>query len=367
MGKTTYLRPLDSGFKEYIVLGLMSGTSLDGLDICCVRFRCSKGVWNFKILASKTIPLPEQIILGIESFDQLDKNQLQTLSHQMGVFTGEAILDFLSQNTLPSIHLIGSHGHTVFHNPNQGLTLQIGNGPEIRDLTGIETICDFRVADVDLGGQGAPLVPIGDALLFSDIPCCLNLGGFANISYDQKGTRWAYDLCPVNFVLNAWAQKEGIPYDKDGLLSRTGEIILPLLNHLNALPYYRQSPPKSLGREWIEGHLSPLWETYATFSNADILATYTEHAAHVISQELNTQSGPVLVTGGGAYNKFLIEKVKQKSFVDLIIPQTELIDFKEALIFAFLAVLRHRGETNIWSSVTGAKKDHSSGVIWPAK
>ncbi|GAB5556577.1 MAG: anhydro-N-acetylmuramic acid kinase [Schleiferiaceae bacterium] len=379
MGKTAYLKPSDStsdmDFMEYVVLGLMSGTSLDGLDICCVRFQHSEKGWNFSILDAETTPLPPDLQRGIQAFDQLSESQLKDLSHEMGVFSGEAVNQFLSTHNLPKVKLIGAHGHTVFHQPDKSRTVQIGNGPEIRDLTGITTICDFRVADVALGGQGAPLVPIGDRLLFSDMPACLNLGGFANVSFEEEGQRIAYDLCPVNFVLNEWANKLNVPYDEDGNISRSGEIILPLLNELNDLSYYSETPPKSLGREWIEQNVNPVLEKYAldstkeTDSNnvANIMATFTEHAAEIISGELAKIGGPVLVTGGGAYNQYLIEKIRTKSAVSLLIPQPQLIEYKEALIFAFLAVLKYREEINVLASVTGAKKDHSSGVIWPAK
>ncbi len=366
MPKTSYLISTDSISERYSVLGLMSGTSLDGLDICHAEFFRENSQWKFQILEYHTYPIPEKISKDINAFSSLDPEQIKNLSHEFGEFSGHSIISFLKEKNVTHIDLIGAHGHTLFHDPKAGITLQIGNGPEIRDLTGIETICDFRTADVALGGQGAPLVPIGDHELFYDFSACINIGGFANISFESRGKRIAYDLCAANFVMNRWAENIGLKYDDRGLLAESGNVITPLLNELNNLAYYSESPPKSLGREWIESVLQPIFQKYSTASTPDLLATFNQHIATIIADTIDQFDGPVLFTGGGVYNQFLMKNISKKTSTKVVIPPKNWIEQKEALIFGFLAVLRKRGEVNVLSSVTGAQKDHSSGVIWPA-
>jgi anhydro-N-acetylmuramic acid kinase len=258
--------------------------------------------------------------------------------------------------------LIASHGHTIFHQPEKGFTFQLGNGASIAAETGIPTVADFRTGDVALGGQGAPLVPVGDKLLFSDYESCLNLGGFANISFDQHGKRIAFDICPVNFILNDLAQKSGWPYDTGGELGRSGNMNRELLEQLNQLAFYRQSPPKSLGREWMNHYFMPLMAADEIPLN-DQLRTAYEHIAIQISNA-SPVHGKMLVTGGGAFNTFLIERLKHHLKCEIVIPHAEIIQFKEALVFAFLGLLRFMGEINCYASVTGARRDSSAGVTY---
>jgi anhydro-N-acetylmuramic acid kinase len=264
--------------------------------------------------------------------------------------------------------LIASHGHTVFHQPELGFTFQIGNGADIAGITGITTISDFRTGDVALGGEGAPLVPVGDKLLFSEYDYCLNLGGFANISFEENNRRIAFDICPVNFVLNHFAEKQGLQFDKNGELGKKGKVEIKLLEKLNHIDFYQKKPPKSLGREWVEQAFMQVVNSFNIPDN-DKLRTVYEHIAQqiagTISGEDREKDGTkMLVTGGGAFNTFLIERLKSLLKIEIVIPSNEIVNFKEALIFAFLGILKYRGENNCLASVTGAKQDHSSGIVF---
>jgi anhydro-N-acetylmuramic acid kinase len=342
-----------------VVLGLMSGTSLDGLDICCVSF--SEDLHRFKILAATTLPYPVSWQQRLEEAFYADGETLETLDNDYGVFLGEKVLRFIEENQLDSIDLIASHGHTIFHKPDQGVTLQIGNGKKIAKLTQIPVVYDFRQPDVDLGGQGAPLVPVGDALLFGQYDACLNLGGFANISYTQNQQIRAFDICACNLVLNRLAQALGKPYDKEGVMAQKGVMDKSLHDRLNKLDYYQQQAPKSLGREFME---SVLWPLIKNTIPSDALHTYTRHIAEQIEKTLDDiQAKNCLVTGGGAFNNYLISQLKNNTQSEIIIPNQHIISYKEALVFALLGGLRYRGENNVFASVTGASQDHSSGRI----
>ncbi len=279
----------------------------------------------------------------------------------------KVISEFLSKNDIFEPDAICSHGHTIKHEPENGFTFQIGNLPALASNLGHTVVCDFRVQDVEMGGQGAPLVPVGDELLFGSYDYCLNLGGFANISTKPNGERVAYDICAVNTVLNFLSQKTGVPYDRDGEIAASGELNEKLLEELEKLPFYGLRPPKSLGIEWVSKYIFPLLERYEN-SIPSLLRTYTEHAAEMIANELRDSSEEkVLVTGGGAFNDFLIKEIQRRTKTEIVIPSAEVVNYKEALIFAFLGVLKLRGENNVMSSVTGASKDHSSGVIFFSK
>jgi len=216
--------------------------------------------------------------------------------------------------------------------------------------------------DIALGGQGAPLVPIGDRLLFSEYDFCLNLGGFANISFESENKRIAYDICPVNIILNELASKTGVAFDKDGEIGKSGTIHSELLNTLNNISYYHQKHPKSLGKEWLTSNFSPFLEDFNIPLN-DKIRTLYEHISHQITNSITIGNAKILITGGGAHNVFLIDLLKQKTKANIVIPTNEIIDFKEALVFAFLGLRRLRGEINCLASVTGAVKDCSGGII----
>jgi anhydro-N-acetylmuramic acid kinase len=343
-------------------LGIMSGTSLDGIDLAFCRFNYS-GKWNYEIENAQTIPYSSEWTSRLINASTLNAEDFLLLHNEYGRYIGTLVNEFIIGKSAPD--LICSHGHTIFHQPDKMFTFQIGNGASIAASTGITTISDFRTMDVALGGQGAPLVPIGDKLLFSDYAYCINLGGFANISYDLNGRRIAYDICPVNIVLNDIARKKNLSFDKDGELGASGNVNEQLLKALNSLEYYRQNWPKSLGREWVEKNIVPLLAN-SDLSIEDQAATYYEHISDQISQTI-VPPEKVLFTGGGSMNKYLTERIRTKVKCKIIIPDEKLINFKEALIFAFLGVLSYKGQINCLASVTGANADSIAGTIFPIR
>jgi len=339
----------------------MSGTSLDGLDICFAQFWKENSKWNFKIVKAETLPYPTYLEDQLRNSIHISSQDLLALNSDYGFYLGKAVKNFIKNNQLEEIDLIASHGHTVFHQPQRKFTLQIGDGRAIKIVTEIPVIYDFRSQDVLLGGNGAPLVPIGDEMLFSEYDACLNLGGFSNISFKINNKRIAFDIAPVNIVLNNLSQNFNQNYDENGDLARKGNINQDLLAKLNSLEFYNQSYPKSLGIEWCTENIYPL---FSGIEALDILATFTEHTAEQISKVLNeNQLKKVFFTGGGTYNKYLIKRIRAKTGSEIIIPEKQIIDFKEALIFAFMGVLRWNNEINILSSATGSSHDHSSGII----
>lgn len=353
------MKPLSTS--KIKAVGLMSGTSLDGLDLVAVEFWQTDVKWEFEIISTKTISYSSDWTNKLSNSPTLSGEKLIELHTKYGRFLGKETKRFIEETGFQP-DLVSSHGHTVFHQPDLGFTFQIGNGADIPAITGITTVSDFRTGDVALGGQGAPLVPIGDKLLFSDYKYCLNLGGFANISFEENNSRIAFDICPVNFILNHFAEKQGLQFDKNGELGRKGKIETELFEKLNQIGSYKKQPPKSLGREWVEQVFMPVLNNFEIPEN-DKLRTVYEHVALQITNVI-TEQGKMLVTGGGAFNSFLIERIKSYTNAEIIIPSNEIVNFKEALIFAFLGVLKITGQNNCLSSVTGAKHDHSSGVVF---
>ena len=348
--------------RDFKAIGLMSGSSLDGIDIAYVNFSHDNKRWFFQIVEAGNVPYPtywkEQLS---ESFNK-NEEELKSLDKEYGEYLGTVTKRFIKKYELEP-KLIASHGHTIFQKPNEGYTLQIGDGQSIADITGIMTINDFRTEDVTKGGQGAPLVPIGDRHLFAAYPICLNIGGIANVSYEHDGKRVAYDICMANQLLNYLAGKLGYDYDNNGNFARQGVVNEELLNILNDNPYYRQEAPKSLGREFFEDVQHKIIDE-SNLSAKDLLATATEHIAIQIAKSINEmETSKMLVTGGGAKNNFLMERIAVLSRHEVVIPDTMIIDYKEALIFAFLGVLKMEGKINVLSSVTGASSDSSSGKI----
>lgn len=341
-------------------IGLMSGTSLDGLDLCFAEFE-KKDQWNFRIIQSETLSYPTDWEYKLRNSIFLSAPDLLALNSEYGFYLGKQVKEFIKRHQLDDIDLIASHGHTVFHQPHRKFTLQIGDGRAIKIETSIPVIYDFRSQDVLMEGNGAPLVPIGDELLFSNYNACLNLGGFSNISLQLHGRRIAFDIAPVNIILNYLAQQLDKNFDENGDLARKGKINMNVLNQLNALDFYKQQHPKSLGIEWCNEHIFP---KLADIDILDSLATFTEHIAQQISEVINQNNiKDILITGGGAYNTFLIEKIKEKTTSEIIIPEKEIVEYKEALIFGFMGVLRMQNEINVLSSTTGSISNHSSGII----
>ncbi len=343
----------------------MSGTSLDGIDLaeCLFELDIDSG-WTFKLRNTQTVEYPEEWSRRLRSAIHFSTGRLRTLDEEYTLYLAGVIRDFISSNKIKGLDAVCSHGHTILHQPEKGLTLQIGNLPELAERIEQTVVCDFRVQDVKLGGQGAPLVPIGDKLLFSRFDFCLNLGGFANVSFELEGKRLAYDICPVNIVLNHYAGLVGQAYDKDGALAAAGTIHSQLLKELNALAYYSLRPPKSLGLEWVQQHIFPLIDNFQ-LTPGDVIATFTAHIVRQLAAQF-TKNSNVLVTGGGVYNTFLIEQLRLHTPASIVIPDAQLIEYKEAMIFGLLGVLRLRDEVNCLASVTGAKYDHCSGYIFPA-
>lgn len=342
----------------------MSGTSLDGIDLAHVHFTVKNNKWNFSILETATIPYSENWLNKLKSAVNFSKNELVQLNEEYTDLLGNTIKKFIEDYKIQAIDAVCSHGHTILHQPQNGITLQIGNLPKIAEIIGKKVVCDFRVEDVELGGQGAPLVPIGDRLLFSEYNFCLNLGGFSNISFEENKERIAFDISPVNTVLNFYANQLGFDYDDKGEISRSGKLNQVLLTELNNLDFYKKKYPKSLGIEFVNATILPLIENYS-ISIEDKLHTFVEHIAMQITLALPKKEGKILITGGGAYHLFLLERMQfHLPKMNLIVPNTKTLEFKEALIFGFLGVLKLRNEINVLGSVTGAKKDHSSGKIF---
>lgn len=350
--------------KTSLAIGLMSGSSLDGIDLALVQFTSDDRHYTYNIIDAETLPYPELWQRRLADAFLSKPEDLVPLDKEYGAYLGQQVNNFVKKrNVRPDF--VASHGHTIFHKPEQRYTLQIGDGQALADNCGLLTVNDFRSEDVSKGGQGAPLVPIGDKLLFGDYEICLNIGGIANLSYDWSGKRIAYDICIANQALNWLAQREGLAYDKDGMLARSGKVDSALLEALNDHRFYRQEPPKSLGREFFENFQKQLLDKNDT---ADAIATFVEHIAQQVSWAVkHLPKGKMLVTGGGARNNFLIERIRCHTQHQVIIPDLQTIDYKEAVVFALLGLLRLEGHTNVLCSVTGAPSDSCSGRIWHPK
>ncbi|NNC50969.1 MAG: anhydro-N-acetylmuramic acid kinase [Flaviramulus sp.] len=349
--------------REYNVIGVMSGTSLDGIDLVLVKFQFIDA-WRFNIIISETVNYSEKWRETLKNLVSFSCEDLKQIDDDYTIYLAETIKEFIAKNNIKNIDAVCSHGHTALHQPEMKITYQIGNKPILATFLNERVVCDFRVQDVELGGQGAPLVPIGDKLLFSEYDFCLNLGGFANISTDINQERIAFDVCPVNIVLNHCVEKLGLKYDDEGKIASNGKINKTLLNQLNELSFYKQNHPKSLGLEWVNKNVHPLMDSFK-IEVKDVLNTFIEHVAIQIATQLNKRSkASVLITGGGVYNTYLINRIKTHSNQNITIPNKEVIEFKEALIFGFLGVLKIENKVNCLRSVTGAINDHSSGKIY---
>lgn len=350
---------------SYLAIGLMSGTSLDGLDVALCSFTPKNNKWEYELVDAKTFSYSRQWREKLANAQSLSGEKLWQLHAAFGKLSANHVNEFLRGSKEKPV-LVASHGHTVFHQPHNNFTTQIGDGASIAALTGIDTVCDFRSTDVALGGQGAPLVPIGDELLFYKYDACLNIGGIANISFNRNNKMQAFDICPANIVFNFYANQENKPYDKGGKIASSGKVNGSILKKLNTFSFYKKQGAKSLGREWIEEIFFPVLEN-SSLCTEDKMATAIEHSAFQIAAVLNKHKvKSVLATGGGAYNNFLIKRIKHHSEAEIVLPDDKIIQFKEALIFAFLGVLRVQGEINCLCEVTGAKKDSCAGSVYKA-
>jgi len=354
----------------FTIAGLMSGTSLDGLDIAVCQFQFNNGVWNYKTIAADTIEYSESFKQELNLAMKMSGEDLIALDRRFGSFQGNAVSDFLHKNNL-TVDLISAHGHTIFHNPAKGYTLQIGSGASLYAAATIPVVTDLRSVDIAFGGQGAPLVPLGDELLFSGYDGCLNLGGIANISFVTQQKNSAYDICAVNIVLNKLVSALGKSYDDGGTLAKSGTLLPDLLERLESLPYYRLPYPKSLGREWVDEIVFPILEEYKSHSIKDLLHTYAVHCAKQIAASIaevpaKQQQRTILITGGGAFNTFLIDTLRLQLHSDIVltVPDAETVQYKEAIIFGFLGLLRILNRPNAKSTVTGASRDSIGGAIY---
>ncbi len=352
---------------SYRLIGLMSGTSLDGIDLADVRFeRSGNGSWSFEIQSAETFLYHAYLQQQLANCTRLSGEELTLLNHQLALHFADAIEDFIESYQIhrSEINAIASHGHTVFHQPEKGFTLQIGCGTTLARKTGIPVINDFRSRDVAHGGQGAPLVPIGDALLFAEMAeSFLNIGGICNLSVPGDRTV-AYDVCTGNLPINRLMDQHfNLPFDKDGLVAASGKVNVKLLDALNNIPYFKESGPKSLGVEWIATEFVPILDK-TDLSAPDKISTIVEHTAFQIANSLLAHNvNSVLVTGGGARNRYVIERIQHYFHGRVILPDEELIECKEAIIFAFLGALYLANEPNCLSSVTGAHQDVRGGTF----
>ena len=361
--------------KSYIAVGLMSGSSLDGVDLVLAKFELNDCKWQFEILAAECVAYPAFWENKLKNIRTLDGVSLWQTHVDLGRFYGEIINDFLTKNKTETVDVIGSHGHTVFHFPDKKMTCQIGDGAAIAATTQAKVVCDLRAVDVANGGQGAPIVPIGDSLLFAEFSLLLNIGGIANISAKINDKIIAFDCCTANQLLNFYANQLGEKFDANGEIARSGKLNNELLADLNSLDFFAIAYPKSLDNGFKEKYLA-IAENYA-IPIADKLHTIVEHIAFQIQQQIFSiekkeqisfsKNEKLLVTGGGALSGFLIEKIKEKIAPTVVVPTVEIINYKEALIMAFIAILRIREENNVLQKVTGASKDSIGGAIYNGK
>jgi len=362
--------------ESYKAIGLMSGSSLDGLDIAYCHFVIDKGQWSFKVLNTDVVPYPDEWVQEIKRLPVALAKTFWQSHTELGHYFAAAVNAFIKNHGLKGrVDLVSSHGHTIFHFPEKKMTAQVGDGSAIAAITDLPVVCDFRSGDIADGGQGTPIVPIGDLLLFRDYNFCLNIGGIANISCKTGNEKRivAFDICAANQVLNSLANRMGYEYDAGGELARQGSLNAGLLEQLNALEFYKLDYPKSLDNSFSREIILPLIEAFH-ISTEDKLRTYTEHIAMQVTGHMHTiyekekqlfsSDEKMLVTGGGAFNNFLIERIEQLSEIEVVVPAEELVKFKEALVIALMGVLRLRNEVNVLKSVTGAKKDSVAGAVY---
>lgn len=354
------INPKGASSRVYKALGAMSGSSLDGLDLALCELQFSRGRWLYRILRARTVHFTADLRARLATAMEASAVEHARLDADLGTFIGQACRRFLKRDR---VEVIGSHGHTIFHQPALGFSTQIGSGARIAAIAGAPVACDFRNTDVAHGGQGAPLVPLAESLLFPEHKAFLNIGGICNVSIHQGKKVFGFDACIGNQALNHLANEVGADFDRDGRMARSGKVRSALLEQLNGLPFHSADPPKSLGREWFVESVLPLINE-PRIPLEDRLRTVTEHIAMQVAAALPTGAPTVLVTGGGARNRFLLERIAAHAKPLVEVPEPVVIDFKEALAFSLLAVLRLRGEPTALASVTGAKRDSCGGAIY---
>jgi len=356
--------------KTYYTIGLMSGSSLDGLDLAYCSFTFTDS-WSFDLIHCK------RASLGVwenklHSAVDLSKDDLNDLSILFAHYLAQEVQEFIQENQIKNIDAVVSHGHTIFHNPDKGVTCQIGDGQTLANQLDLKVINNLRQADIDAGGQGAPIVPIGDLHLFKDYTICLNLGGIANLSIKTKDGIVAFDVCTTNQVLNHYAHQKGFPYDDKGKMARKGKVNLSLLNKLNSLAYYQKMGPKSLDNGMAKLLIMEIDNSETKLENA--LATYVDHIAYLIGKDIAnianeyrmvlSEEVQLFVTGGGAFNTYLVARIQAYTKLKVVVPEEELVNYKEAIVMAFIGVLKLKNEVNVLASVTGANHDTSCGEVF---
>lgn len=361
--------------KTYRVLGLMSGSSLDGLDIAFCEFTFeNRQLTSWQIHHAETMPFSEEWQAKLKSLPQASGKEL-TLAHaHFGHYAGKLVNQFLRQYPQEP-DFIASHGHTIFHYPDEKMTLQIGDGAAIAAVTGYPVISDFRAMDIALGGQGAPVAPIADRYLLDGYDFYLNLGGIANVTCHVHDKYIAFDIGGANQVLNALAQKLDLPYDIGGVIAASGTLNVELLAQANALPYHQLPYPKSLGNDWVQEQLIPIFLDFDA-KISDKLHTACMYTAFQVAkdigqiiekEDIKKDNYKLLATGGGALNQFLMDCIRNAcskvADIEIIVPEPEIIGFKEAALMALMGVLRVENLPNCIASVTGASRDAVGGAI----
>jgi len=355
--------------KIYYGIGGMSGTSLDGVDLSYCRYYTQSDVkWQFELIDAQTYPYPEKLKTEIEHLIKNYNDNHTDLDKRLGAFYSSLIQQFVDEFNIEQIDFVANHGQTVYHNPTKQKTVQIGCGETIAQQTQLQTINNFRINDVALGGQGAPLVPIGDWHFFNTYRYCINLGGICNITVqNSKEVLTAFDISPCNVLLNHYAQQLNVAFDEDGLLARKGNLNKALFEKLNALAYYSTQAPKSLDAQFSKVDCIPLIDTF-NLSREDVLCTLCHHYAYQIGLVIETYSQSedeqMLLSGGGAFNGFLTDLIQEKCNVKVHIPDKKIIEFKEAIVFGLLGVLKLENEVNCLKIVTGASMDNVGGEVF---
>jgi len=349
-----------------IILGIMSGSSLDGIDLALCEFKEDAIGISWKIIKGTTIEYSDEWKERLKDLPNLSAKDITFADYDLGYLFGKVAKEFAIET---KVDFIASHGHTVFHEPQKGMTLQIGNGSAIASASDISTIYDFRSMDIGFGGQGAPIVAKLDRDLFSDYDAMVNLGGISNVSFTTKEKTIAYDISPCNQLLNHLAQKIGLEYDKDGVLASKGTVNNQLLDRLLDFDYFKLPFPKSLDNNFIKDKFFPVLDSDKS-SNNDKLATCVELISKTLADEIienidfSKDNPKVLLAGGGANNKFLVQQIQEKTKnINIEIPDKSIINYKEALLMAYLGYLRVNQKTNVLSTVTGAEKDSIGGAI----
>lgn len=347
--------------REEIFVGLMSGSSLDGIDLALVSFvlDANNDLVNWHIIDTALVPFDNKWNKRLTTYQGLSVDDYFLLESDFSLLLGEHIKKVVAHH---DIKAVGVHGHTLAHIPEKNISIQLGNGGLIASIAEVDVVTDFRIQDIGAGGQGAPIVPAVERALFPDYKYFLNLGGIVNVSnHSDHQHVTAFDIGPCNQLLNHLSSRLNLPYDNDGAIARTGTFHPDVMEAVLRLPYFNKTGAKSLSNQWIQDSVLPMFDKLRP---ADALRTAVELIATTIAQALNGP-GRVLITGGGAHNTYLIERLRKNigdKPIVLHLPEKQLIDFKEALLMAYMAYSRVYHKKNVFKSVTGADDDYVTGA-----